>query len=338
MRSSARLKRTMFATLAAGSLLAASGYVAWAAVRDRTPSAAASPSSARQVLSGTEPAILFRSVARDGTYGQVGAARLADPRSGVLTGLVCDRVHFAAQRGLCIGPSALGTAATARLFGPDLRPRREISLGGLPSRARVSPDGRYAAATTFVSGHSYADQGTFSTATVLIDLVRGRVLANLEEFAITRDGKRIRSEDVNFWGVTFAGGGDRFYATLATGGQTYLIEARVSSRRGRVLRANVECPSLSPDGTRIAFKKRVGGPGEWRLHVLDLATMAETPLGEERSVDDQAEWLDGERIAYGREGHIWVVQADGSGKPRLLLPDSSSPVAVRRGPASPPAR
>lgn len=330
-------RRTMFASLAAGSLLAAAGYVAWAALRQPSSSAAAAPSSARRVLSGTEPAILFRSVARNGTYGQVGVARLAEPRAPILTGLVCERLHFGAGRGLCIGPNAFGIAATARLFGPDLRPRQEIRLSGFPSRARVSSDGRYGAATTFVTGHSYADSDAFSTATVLIDMVRGRPIANLEEFAFSRNGKRIRSVDLNFWGVTFTRGGDRFYATLATGGRTFLVEASVSARRGRVLHENVECPSLSPDGTRIAYKKRVGGPGDWRLHVLDLATMAETPLAETRRVDDQAEWIDEERIAYGLDGDVWVVRADGGGKPRLFLRDSHSPAVVRRR-AMPPAR
>ncbi len=49
---------------------------------------------------------------------------------------------------------------------------------------------------------------------------------------------------------------------------------------GQVLRTGVECPSLSPDGTRLAFKKRIAEPSEWRLAVLDLATLQDTLLNE----------------------------------------------------------
>jgi len=37
-----------------------------------------------------------------------------------------------------------------------------------------------------------------------------------------------------------------------------------------VIDEDVEYPSLSPDETRIAFKRRQGS--NWRLHVLDLDT------------------------------------------------------------------
>ena len=77
--------------------------------------------------------------------------------------------------------------------------------------------------------------------------------------------------------MTFAADGDTFYATLATAGKTHLIKGSLRNRRARTLRSNVECPSLSPDGTRVAYKKRVGtGDNPWRLHVLDLATMRDT--------------------------------------------------------------
>ena len=89
----------------------------------------------------------------------------------------------------------------------------------------------------------------------------------------------------------------------------------------------VECPSLSPDGRRIAFKSRRGN--QWRLHVLDLETRRRTALAETRSVDDQVEWLDEGRILYGLEGNIWVVPADGSGAPRVYVRNALSPAVVR---------
>ena len=81
-----------------------------------------------------------------------------------------------------------------------------MRVGGVPSRARVSPDGRYGATTVFVTGHSYASTGAFSTETLIIDLATGQSLGNLEEWKVEKDGQTIDAPDVNFWGVTFAGG------------------------------------------------------------------------------------------------------------------------------------
>ena len=208
---------------------------------------------------------------------------------------------------------------------------KRVELPGIVSRARVSPDGRWGAATGFVTGHSYRDKG-FSTSTYLLDMTDGSVVTDLETFTVTRDGRTIDSVDFNFWGVTFARDGDRFYATLGTAGKTYLVEGSVGTRRMRVLHEGVECPSLSPDGTRVAYKERVGDA--WRLSVLDLATMRETPLAETRSVDDQAEWLDDGHVLYGLGGHVWRVRADGRGRPSRFLADALSPAVVAGGRAA----
>jgi uncharacterized repeat protein (TIGR01451 family) len=132
--------------------------------------------------------------------------------------------------------------------------------------------------------------------------------------------------------VTFTRDANGFYATLKTRGETYLVEGDVATRTMRVLRPNVECPSLSPDGTRIAFKKRVGGilgAVTWRFHVLDLRTMTETPLAEERSIDDQIEWLDDRFVLYGVQADVWVAPADGSGEPRRFVSRAVSPAVIR---------
>jgi hypothetical protein len=245
--------------------------------------------------------------------------------------LRCDRVHFAAGAGLCVARGG-GFAAgyRARVYGADLRVRHELDIAGVPSRARVSPDGRYGSVTMFVTGHSYADAGAFSTQTTLIDLARGTRIASLEDFDVTRAGRQVTAVDVNYWGVTFARDSDHFYATLATGGKTYLIEGSVRERTARVLHTNVECPSLSPDGTRIAYKRRSVSAGHpWRLTVLDLATMQETPLAERRSVDDQVEWLDDGNVLYGVDGEIATVPSDGSGAPRRFMARAGSPAVVR---------
>jgi hypothetical protein len=69
----------------------------------------------------------------------------------------------------------------------------------------------------------------------------------------------------------------------------------------------------------------------WRLHLLDLATMQETPLAETRSVDDQVEWLDDQHILYTPptpRPEIWISAIDGSAAPRMLVSNAVSPVVV----------
>ena len=286
------------------------------------------------------PTLLFANLVSSGSTHRNRAAVVPlelpeGPRA--MTRLSCQRIYFAGGHGLCLGEGG-GTApleddvlAThAYVFGADLQIGRDIPLGGFPSRVRVSPDGRYGAVTVFVSGHSYADAG-FSTETTLLSLERGAKLGNLEQFAVSRAGSRFRGIDFNFWGVTFAADGDTFYATLATAGRTYLVKGSVSARQMQTVRENVECPSLSPDGKRLAFKKRVGGllRPVWRFHVLDLATMIETPLAEIRSIDDQIEWLDDRQVLYGDGSTVWVAAADGSGRPRKFLSQAASPAVLR---------
>ncbi len=280
------------------------------------------------------PLVVFRDQDADQkARGQVALASTAGARAGrrTLAELSCDRVYFAAGEGVCLARgSGFASGYRAKVFDDQLRVRHELPVDGIPSRARVSPDGRYGSVTLFVTGHAYAEAGAFSTQTTLIDLERGEKLGDLEGFTVTRDGKQVTAADRNFWGVTFADDSDRFYATMATGGKTYLIQGSVGERTAHTIHENVECPSLSPDGTRIAYKKRTGsGDDLWHLTVLDLDTMREMPLAETRSVDDQVEWLDDERVLYGVDGDVWIVPADGSGKPRRFVSDASSPAVVR---------
>lgn len=275
------------------------------------------------------PTVVLRSLQH---RGQVLIAPVAKPADETLTGLHCDRVYFsAAGRGLClVRGGGFASGYKAEVFGRDLRVQHALQVTGIPSRARVSPDGRYGSVTLFVTGHAYADPGTFSTQTTLIDMGTGAKIADLEQFTVFKGSQQVTASDVNYWGVTFARDSDRFYATLATAGKTYLIEGSVSQRRARVIKENVECPSLSPDGTRIAYKKRTGSSSTpWHLTVLDLKTMRETPLAEQRSVDDQAEWLDDGHVLYGVDGSVWKANADGTGEPTRFAAKADSPAAVR---------
>ena len=318
-----------FAALTGAALVAAVGYVAWAALKTDSPPPVRPTSSALQLATAHKPYLLYQNVARGAHYAEVAIAPVNQPGARpTFTGLVCERVYASGRNGICLIPKQepLGSAVSARFFGLDFRPTRSARLDGIASRARVSPTGRYGAATTFVVGHSYKDDG-FSTNTSLIDMDAGKVLTDVEKFAVTKDGKPFEAIDFNFWGVTFAPDDRRFYATLQTSGDIYLVEGDVEARTARVIGKDVECPSLSPDGSRIAYKLRHGG--SWRLHVLELASGRRTPLSETRSIDDQVEWLDNERVLYAHLGDLWVARADGRGRPRVYLRDALSPAVVR---------
>jgi hypothetical protein len=217
-----RRRGLVFAVLTGAALAAAVAYVAWAALQEDPAPPPRPEGSALTAATAEKPYLVYQHVARGEHYAEVAVLPLSRPDAApIFTGLVCERVYFAARRGLCLMPKQepLGAAVRARVFGPDFRELGAARLDGLLSRARVSPSGRYGAATTFVTGHSYRDQG-FSTNTAVIDLERRKVLANLEDFAVTKNGKPFDAIDFNFWGVTFADD-NRFYATLQTAGDLY---------------------------------------------------------------------------------------------------------------------
>jgi dipeptidyl aminopeptidase/acylaminoacyl peptidase len=270
-----------------------------------------------------------------GSRGRVITVAAGDPGGPRrVSALSCTRLYAAGGTGLCLRPD--GDLATYQLavLTSDLRVAKELPLVGLPTRARVSADGRMVAWTVFVTGDSY-NGGVFSTRAGILDTRTGNLVASLESFAVTLNGKPYHAVDENFWGVTFAAGDDIFYATMSTAGHRYLVRGSIGGQTVTTLRQNVECPSLSPDGTRIAFKQAIGGdPNKgWHLAVLTLATGAVTMLAETRSVDDQAAWLSNTAVAYGiprgvGDSDVWTVPADGSGTPRIMIPHAASPAAL----------
>ena len=286
------------------------------------------------------PHLVFRNTALGNGYGQLAVVPLSDPGgTRALTGVSCERAYAVPSRTVCLS-SRRGITNTyrAQVLDKGWKPTGDLPMTGLPSRVRLSRDGSLAVTTTFVYGDSYAAVGQFSTRTV-ITRVGGSGSADLETFTLYLQGERVTAADRNFWGVTFADE-DTFYATTASGGRTWLVKGSLSRQRLDSVRTDVECPSLSPDHTRIAFKKHGGLPaGEWRLAVYDLRTRKETVLAETHSVDDQAEWLDDRTVLYGlpRTSHngaatsdVWAVAADGSGTPRVLVQDAWSPAVIRR--------
>ena len=199
-----------------------------------------------------------------------------------------------------------------------------------------------AAWTAFVYGDSYTSAG-FSTRTGIYDSRTDTLVPTLETFAVRRDGKDFTPPDRNFWGVSFLKDDNTFYATLgsSSSGGTFLVRGDFAARTMTVLRENVECPSLSPDGTRLVFKKKISDdPSKpWRLYVLDLATLrGDRASPRPGSVDDQGDWLDNRthrllpadrqqrlrRVAPAR-GRLGPAGADGVGRLR-----------AERGALSPP--
>jgi len=328
-------RRRALALIAGLCVAGAAVYLVLAAFNPNQVTTDARPSivAAATELVGSQ--LMVRAVDRDdpSLNGRVFVVKEGRPRQLAGEDLACARVYFAGGRGLCLATAETGVSYEATIFDSSLRPQGELPLSGLPSRARVSGDGRYGATTVFVNGHEYLSSGGFSTVTTLVDMGSGEELGNLESFEVTKDGRRFESPDFNFWGVTFAEDPDRFYATLRTGGEYYLVEGDVEEQTMRVLRDGVECPSLSPDGTRIAFKSRIGEENRWRLKVLDLETLMAHPVAERRTIDDQPEWLDEANLVYSDGLDVFTVPADGSGPSRLVVRDATSPVSLHPQPS-----
>lgn len=327
---------TVVCVLAIGGAV---GYVIHARSHEREVARKSTPVAQTKLAKVQDvPHIVFRSTALRSHYGMVGMVPLSDPAGPrALTSTECDRVYAAAKKYLCLSSKGgVATTYAAHILNSDLASAQKLELTGIPSRARLSRDASLAATTSFVAGDSYAGT-SFSTRTV-ITKVGGATYGSLEDFRLIHNGNSIKPVDRNYWGVTFADDDNTFYATVEWSKHTWLVRGQLSTRSMVTLHEDAECPSLSPDGKHIAYKQRGDLPtGKWRLVDYDIASGKVTPLSETRSVDDQVEWLDNSHVMYGlpRTGSqaavddVWSVPADGTGKPKLLIPQAWSPAVVR---------
>lgn len=291
-----------------------------------------------------QPRIVFRSTAPGTLFGRVAIVGVDDPAGPRdVLGVACDRVDAVPGRASCLRTErGIATTFSATILDEQWEAVASWPLPGIPSRTRLSDDGTRMSSTAFVTGHSYATTG-FSTETVvhgLDDPAEPVDFGNIEFFTLTLDGETIAPVDRNLWGVTFVDD-DSFYATAQsqTLGKTWLVRGDLVAQTLEAVAEDVECPSISPDGTRIAFKSDVdpGSGVHWTPAVLDLASGEVTVLdGEATSIDDQIEWLDDATILYGLPRpdeagvtDVWQLSADGSGSPEVLIPEAWSPAVIR---------
>ena len=300
--------RTLIAAAGAALLLvAAVAYV----VVTRDAEASAPTSGQAALVDG--PRML---VVSERKLATVSATDVSAPRE--MHEVDCVRSYLAGDTSVCLRPKDPWTH----------------TLVTMNAQLKDAHEYRLVSWTTFVAGVSYTSSG-MSTRTGVIDTTTGEYMPSLEHFRVTLDGKPYLAADVNYWGVSFADDDNTFYATLATGGERYLVRGNFNAKSVETLATNVECPSISPDGTRLAFKQAIDNDPlkGWRLSVLELSTMKVTNLSETRSIDDQPAWLDDQTVAYAFRAadgvpSVWSVPADGTGTPTKLAENAESPAAL----------
>ncbi len=336
---STRRRAISFAIIVVAVVITATAYTLverhrYETKRERPPTVQEVPAKALS----TGPRVVFRHTGPDSKYGLVSVVGLDDPGGPRgFTDAACDRVAAWSDGASClVTHRGVVTAFRAEELGADWSPEQSHPLPGIPSRTRVSPSGTLVATTSFVTGHSYMSVG-FSTTTVIRELGDGKTWGDLEKFTLVIEGRSVKPDDRNVWGVTFVDD-DRFYATVSTAGKEWLVEGDLSQRTLTSVVMGAECPSISPDGTRVAYKIDVE-PGDekvWGLAVLDLGTLERTDLtAGPRGVDDQVEWLDDDTLLYGLpndtpgDSDVWALDADGASGPELFLVHAWSPSIVR---------
>jgi hypothetical protein len=289
-------------------------------------------SAARKPIAA--PFVMFRTLSPRHAFGRIAMASPSAPFDRRLTPLSCARVQYAGGTGLCLVEETDGKAVRQVLYFFDATFARgtRLVLNGIPIRARVSPDGRLAAVTTY--GEEESPEGErLASQSMLIDVASGRVLGDLRSFSVSSAADQPIVAPIDISSVAFADG-DRFFATLSTPDRRYLVSGSVTGRRLEVIASGLANEAVSPDGKRLLVKKQTGARGFWQLVVLDLDSRHEVALNQgPRSVDDQVEWLDDSHVVYHdvtEDGTgIWMLPTDGTTAARLLVADAFSPAVQR---------
>lgn len=310
--------------------------VIYVAVSRQAPPRATTPAPPRAVQTSAPiaaPFVMFRSLTPDDFHGRV--AMVSAAGSDVnrhVTALSCARVNYAGGTGVCMveEPAGRDVKHVAFLFDSTFTRGKRIELAGIPIRGRVSPDGRSVAITIYGEVRLPSGDERLATESFVVDATTGRIVADLREFALDQGSDAPLAGPLDFASIAFDRGGDRFFATLTTAAERYLVTGSLAARRLTIVRSGVANEALSPDGKRLIVKKRGGGGGSWQLFVLDLDTLTEQALNQgPDSVDDQVEWLDNAHVVYhdATEGGtgIWSLSIDGVTTPRLLIAGAYSP-------------
>lgn len=316
-------------------------YVVRAAGNQRAQVASAPTVASTDLGAATAgPHIVFRSTLPGARYAQVAVVPLTDPDGPrAFTDATCDQLDTVGTTTSCLRVvREVATRYEASVLDSTWRDTSTWALPGIPSRSRISPDGGLVATTAFVNEQACSKVG-MSTET-RIHRSDGTDLGTLEEYALTVDGKAYTAADRNFWGVSFVDD-DTFYATgtSASANATWLLKGSVSARTLTALRTGADTPSVSPDGTRVAYKKLVrtdAAKKVWAFAVLDLSTGTETVYDVTTGADDQVEWLDGTTILYGLARadepgttDVWSLDIGTlAATPTVLIPGAWSPAVV----------
>src|SRR3954453_21603295 len=140
-----------FIAVVALCVLGAGGYVLAGALASRAEPPAPKGGQRAAARSGVPPAggrpLVSRSLDRSGgaaTYGRLAWAPLSQPGRRTVTPLHCERVYFGGGRGMCRARHD-GCPVSYRAIALDagLKVTAKLKLGGVPSRTRISPSGRW---------------------------------------------------------------------------------------------------------------------------------------------------------------------------------------------------
>jgi hypothetical protein len=323
----------------AAALVLAGAVVAALALLDHAQPAENGGGAVRRMVNVRAPIaapfLLFRTLAPRRAFGRLAMVHAHDQLTRFVAPLTCARVHYAGGSGVCLVEHASGTTLKhiAYLFDRTFARGAGIALAGVPTRVRVSPDGRWAAVTTYAEEELPGGE-RLASESVLIDISAGRIVADLREFRISNDAYAPLAGPIDIAGVAFAGDSDHFYASLSTPSKRYLAAGSIAARRVELIAVGMANEAVSPDGRRLVVKRQVGNHGQWQLAVLDLGSMESTTLHHpERSVDDQVEWLDDTHVVYHDAAEdatgVWMLSTDGLSGPQLLIPDAFSPVVIQ---------